>query len=192
MPKKKDAAKKMPSKAKANMKKAKAAKVKASKKVAKKSKPAKTSKMAGKISKAASKVQAKKEGPRKHRWRPGTVALREIKKYQKQSTPCLPRAPFQRLVRSITGEYDPDLRFQSQALVALQEAAEAYLTGIMEDANLCALHSKRVTVMKKDLMLARRLRGDADRDFVDANKGDEGLFKLPQVVNKKNLKAMKV
>ena len=87
----------------------------------------------------------------------------------------LPKAPFHRLVRSITQSVDQDLRFQSQALLALQESAEAYLTGIFEDSNLCALHANRVTIMKKDMDLARRIRGDEMRDWRDQmpKKGDE-------------------
>ena len=70
------------------------------------------------------------------------------------------KAPFQRLVREIAQDLMSDLRFQSTAVLALQEAAEAYLTGLFEDTNLCALHAKRVTIMPKDIQLARRLRGE--------------------------------
>jgi len=52
-----------------------------------------------------------------------------------------------------------ELRFQSAAIMALQEAAEAYLVGLFEDSNLCAIHAKRITIMPKDLQLARRIRG---------------------------------
>ena len=123
----------------------------------------------------------KEAGKRRFRFRPGTVALREIKRYQKQTTSLLPRAPFHRLVRHICRDIDSDLRFQSQALVALQEAAEAYLTGVFEDANLCAIHAKRVTLMKKDMELARRIRGDANTDFRDHNAkdGNERFYQLP-------------
>lgn len=95
-----------------------------------------------------------------HRYRPGTVALREIRKYQRSTELLIRRLPFQRLVREITENYITDLRFQSTALAALQEAAEAYLTNLFEDTNLCALHAKRVTIMRKDMQLARRLRGE--------------------------------
>lgn len=54
-----------------------------------------------------------------------------------------------------------ELRFQSAAIMALQEAAEAYLVGLFEDSNLCAIHAKRITIMPKDLQLARRIRGEA-------------------------------
>lgn len=94
------------------------------------------------------------------RYRPGTVALREIRKYQKTTELLIRKLPFQRLVREITNEMHSDLRFQSTALLALQEASEAYLIGLFHDTNLCALHAKRVTIMSKDLLLARRLRGE--------------------------------
>lgn len=70
------------------------------------------------------------------------------------------RLPFMRLVREIATEFKQDVRFQSQAVLALQEAAEAYLVGLFEDTNLCAIHAKRVTIMTKDLHLARRIRGE--------------------------------
>jgi histone H3 len=96
-----------------------------------------------------------------HRFRPGTVALREIRKYQKSTGLLLRKMPFQRLVREITQKYKDDIRFQSAAIAALQEAAEAYLVGLFEDTNLIALHARRVTIMPKDLQLARRLRGES-------------------------------
>lgn len=95
-----------------------------------------------------------------HRYRPGTVALREIRKFQKSTDLLIRKLPFQRLVREISSEYKSDLRFQSQAILALQEAAEAYLVGLFEDTNLCAIHAKRVTIMPKDMQLARRIRGE--------------------------------
>jgi histone H3 len=138
-----------------------------------------------------------------HRFRPGTVALREIRKYQKSTELLLRKLPFQRLVREIAQDvrilapscyrrpfspsafqqqYKTDLRFQSAAVAALQEAAEAYLVGLFEDTNLCAIHAKRydspfsvfivwhlliwvsisyrVTIMPKDIQLARRIRGE--------------------------------
>jgi histone H3 len=95
-----------------------------------------------------------------HRYRPGTVALREIRKYQKSTNTLIRRLPFQRLVREIAQDFKTDLRFQSQAVLALQEAAEAYLVGLFEDTNLCAIHAKRITIMPKDLQLARRIRGE--------------------------------
>lgn len=79
------------------------------------------------------------------------------------------RAPFQRLIKEIVTTYPVQFRFQSNALLAIQEAAEAYVTSLFEDANLCAIHAHRVTVMKKDLDLSRRIRGDAFRDYRDNN-----------------------
>ena len=95
-----------------------------------------------------------------HRYRPGTVALREIRKYQKSTDLLIRKLPFQRVVREIASEYKNDLRFQSSAVMALQEASEAYLIGLFEDTNLCAIHAKRVTIMPKDMQLARRIRGE--------------------------------
>ncbi|KAF7137574.1 hypothetical protein RHSIM_Rhsim07G0204500 [Rhododendron simsii] len=98
-----------------------------------------------------------------HRYRAGTVALREIRKYQKTNDLLIRKLPFQRLVREISQVFKADLRFQSHAVLALQEAAEAYLVGLFEDTNLCAIHAKRVTIMSKDVQLARRIRGEAEK-----------------------------
>jgi histone H3 len=98
-----------------------------------------------------------------HRYRPGTVALREIRKYQKSTEFLIRKAPFQRLVREITQGHKGDLRFQSSALGASQEASEAYLVGLFEDTNLCAIHAKRVTIMPKDIQLTRRIRRERGR-----------------------------
>ena len=95
-----------------------------------------------------------------HRFRPGTVALREIRRYQKSTELLIRKLPFQRLVREIAQDFKTDLRFQSAAVMALQEASEAYLVGLFEDSNLCAIHAKRVTIMPKDIQLARRIRGE--------------------------------
>ena len=95
-----------------------------------------------------------------HRYRPGTVALREIRRYQKSTELLIRKLPFQRLVREIAQEFKTDLRFQGSAVLALQEAAESYLVGLFEDTNLCAIHAKRVTIMPKDIQLARRIRGE--------------------------------
>lgn len=100
-------------------------------------------------------------GARKpHRYRPGTVALREIRRYQKSTELLIRKAPFQRLVREIAQNYKSDLRFQTSAIEAMQESCEAYLIGVFEDTNLCALHAKRVTIFPKDIQLARRIRGE--------------------------------
>ena len=111
--------------------------------------------------KAARKSAPTAGGVKKpHRYRPGTVALREIRKYQKSTELLVRKLPFQRLVREIAQDFKTDLRFQSTAILALQEAAEAYLVGLFEDTNLCAIHAKRVTIMPKDIQLARRIRGE--------------------------------
>jgi histone H3 len=97
-----------------------------------------------------------------HRYRPGTVALREIRRYQKSTDLLIRKLPFQRLVRQIVQDMGLEFRFQSTALLNLQEASEAYLVGLFEDTNLCACHVKRVTIMPKDLSLARRVREEKD------------------------------
>ena len=101
-----------------------------------------------------------------HRYRPGTVALREIRRYQKSTDLLIRKAPFQRLVREIYGHIESvshlkgEKRWQGSSILALQEASEAYHVGLFEDTNLCALHSKRKTIMPKDIQLARRIRGE--------------------------------
>jgi histone H3 len=95
-----------------------------------------------------------------YRFRPGTVALREIRRYQASSELLIRKLPFQKLVREIAQDYKIDLRFQAAALASLQEASEAYLVGLFKDTNLCAIHAKRVTIMPKDIQLARRIRGE--------------------------------
>ena len=117
--------------------------------------------LVGEILTHSSELLAVTGGVRKpHRYRPGTQALREIRRYQKSTELLLRKLPFQRLVREIAADFKGDLRFQSSAVFALQEAAEAYLVGLFEDTNLCAIHAKRVTIMPKDLQLARRIRGE--------------------------------
>ena len=97
---------------------------------------------------------------RHERFRPGVLALLEIRRYQKGTDLLIRRLPFQRLVREISQSFKTHLRFQSAALSALQEAAESYLVGLFEDTNLCCIHAKRVTIMPKDIQLARRIRGE--------------------------------
>jgi histone H3 len=130
-------------------------------------------------SKAARKSAPSTGGVKKpHRYKPGTVALREIRRYQKSTELLIRKLPFQRLVREIAQDFKSDLRFQSSAIGALQESVEAYLVSLFEDTNLCAIHAKRVTIRKlpclltsieldanclaesKDIQLARRLRGE--------------------------------
>lgn len=105
----------------------------------------------------------------KRRYRPGTVALREIRKYQKGTELLIRKLPFQRLVKEISqihvGKYD--LRFQSTAMGALQAASEDFLVHLMEDTNICAIHAKRVTIMPKDMKLAIRLRNIKQESRVD-------------------------
>ena len=95
-----------------------------------------------------------------HRYRAGTVALKDIRHFQKSTALLIRKLPFQRLVREITQDFKTDLRFQSAAILCLQEAAEAYLVGLFEDTNLCTIHAKRVTIMPKDIQLARRIQGE--------------------------------
>ena len=104
-----------------------------------------------------------------HRYRPGTVALREIRRFQKSTDVVIRKLPFQRLVREITQNlfYGKDYRFQSLSMLALQEASEAYLIRLLEDTNLAAMHAKRVTIMPRDMALARRIRGEI---YVRPNK----------------------
>ncbi len=104
-----------------------------------------------------------KQKRRKRRARPGTAALREIRKYQKGAELLLRKRPFQRLVREVTEavtETEKGYRYQQSAIDALQEASEAYLVKLFEDANLNAIHAKRVTVFLNDMELARRIRGE--------------------------------
>ena len=101
----------------------------------------------------------KKRRPR--RYRLGTVALREIRRYQRSSELLIRQMPFQRLAREIAQTHNPYLRFQSGAILALQESVEAYLVGLLKDSNLCAIHAKRVTIMPKDMQLAWRIRRES-------------------------------
>ena len=96
------------------------------------------------------------------RYRPGTVALRQIRKYQKSTELLIQKIPFQRLVREVFQNISPNvvLRIQSTALLALQEASEAYLVNLFEDSLLACVHAGRVTLQVKDMQLARRLRGE--------------------------------
>ena len=98
-------------------------------------------------------------GGSKPRRRPGASALREIRKYQRSTQLLIQKRPFKRVVREIVGKFQPGFRIQLQALEALQEACEAFLVGLFEDMNLCAIHGNRVTIMRKDIHLALRIRG---------------------------------
>lgn len=103
-----------------------------------------------------------------HRYRPGTVALREIRRYQKSTELLIPKAPYMKLLRQVQNDLPSEFkqgngeshRWQGAAILATQTAAEDYLTSQLEDANVCALHSKRCTVMPKDIQLVRRIKGE--------------------------------
>jgi len=117
--------------------------------------------------KAALKIAPIEGGVKKsksHRFKPGTVALRQIRKYQRSTELLIRKLPFQRLVKEIANSFRNDLRFASQAILALQEICENYLVSLFEDTNLIAIHAKRVTIQPKDLQLARRIRGDNLKD----------------------------
>ncbi|KAL5077279.1 hypothetical protein RYX36_016263 [Vicia faba] len=106
--------------------------------------------------KAARKYAPATGGVKKpHRFHPRTVALIEMRKYQKSIKLLIRKLPFQRIVREIAQDFKTDLRFQSSVVFALQEDAEAYLVGLFEDTNLCTIHAKRVTIMPKDIQLVR-------------------------------------
>ncbi|XP_078350566.1 histone H3-like [Oculina patagonica] len=94
------------------------------------------------------------------RYCPGTLALREIRRYQRTTDLLIRKIAFQRLVREISQHFAPGLRFQPTALLALQEAAESYIVSLFEDVNLCAIHARRVTIMARDMQLALRIRGE--------------------------------
>lgn len=98
-----------------------------------------------------------------YRYRPGTRALMEIRKYQKSVEHLIPLAPFARFMREVTQDFKKDLRFTPDAIQVLQEATEYYVVGLMEDTNLCAIHRKRQTIDIKDMTLVRRLRREVDR-----------------------------
>ena len=106
-------------------------------------------------------------GPaKKKRWKPGTVALREIRRYQKSTDLLIRKLPFQRLLKEIANDifsgskFPEGIKWQSAATAAAQEAAEAYLVQLFEDTNLNAIHAKRITIQCKDMQLARRIRGE--------------------------------
>ncbi|XP_017201065.1 histone H3-like, partial [Oryctolagus cuniculus] len=111
--------------------------------------------------KAARKSAAATGGVKKpHRYRPGTVVLHEIRRYQKSTELLIRKLPFQWLAREIAQDFKTDLGFQTSAVMALQGASEAHLLGLFEDTNLCAIHAKRVGITHKDIQLARRIRGE--------------------------------
>jgi histone H3 len=110
--------------------------------------------------KAARKLAPASGGVKKpHRYRPGTVALREIRKYQKSTELLIPRTAVARLIREISQDYKTDLRFQASAINALHEALEYHMIELFENTNLSAIHAKRVTIIPKDIQHACRLMG---------------------------------
>ena len=139
------------------------------------------------------KKAAKQGGAGGRRWKPGTVAIREIKKYQKSIKLVVPRASFARTVRVIAHKFDNELRFQASALEALQEATEMHLTALFEDCQLLAVHANRVTIQAKDMLLARRIRGDEDADFNDyiPKTGQENFMMLPYKKDAEKTEAIK-
>ena len=124
-----------------------------------KSPPGDTGSTTDTIAPTSETIDPSGEVKKRHRFRPGTVALREIRKYQKSTDLVLRKASFQRLVREVTQDIRSEVRFQSTALLALQEAAEMYLVGLFEDTNLCALHAKRSTIKVEDFKLSNKIRG---------------------------------
>ena len=118
----------------------------------------------GKGSASKSKQNMAKDR-KKMRYHPGTVALREIKKYQKYDKPLTARFPFERKVRNLIKEINPDLRLKQLTLECMREATEAYLVDVLGDSNLCAIHANRQTVMQKDVVLAKKIRGDLNRGY---------------------------
>ena len=100
------------------------------------------------------------EPKKKWRFRPGMVALQEIRRYQKNTELLIRKLPFRRLVWEIMHDFKADFQMASVAVGALQEAAEAYLVELFKDTNLCAIHAKRVTIMPKDIQLAQRIHGE--------------------------------
>lgn len=128
-----------------------------------KAKPKKRAKLQQEVNKNNARKQKQVPLPSKpFRYKPGTVALREIRRYQKSTDLIIPKAAFQRLVREITqkNKATKNFRWQSLALLALQEAAENYIVRLLEDAQMCATHGKRITIQGRDIKLARRIRGE--------------------------------
>merc|ERR1719318_274435 len=121
--------------------------------------------------------------PKKRKFRAGTKALKEIRKFQRSCNLLIPTLPFSRLIREVSqgvlGYNKPEFRFQSAAIMALQEAAEAYITTLFEDTVLCAIHAKRVTIMPKDMQLARRIRGERTEPWLkqSIDRGEEIFLK---------------
>jgi histone H3 len=146
----------------------------------------------GNFSQAMKMTQDGDREKRKMKFKPGTIAIREIKRYQREIKLLLPKLPFQRVVREMAHSYDSDLRFTPEALRACQEATEAYVVGLFEDSVLCCIHANRKTVQKKDMELARRIRGERFNDFRDHNRHqtDETFYQLPYYNEKTEMKKL--
>ena len=99
---------------------------------------------------------------KKFQWRLGTRALRQIRFYQKSTMLLLRHIPFMRLIQEISQDFKTDLRYTAEAVYTIQSAVKAYLARLFDDTNLCAIHTKCVTVMPKDMQLARRIRGECN------------------------------
>ena len=142
--------------------------------------PINSTKSTVRMNQTSSSEQAAGKRSAARRWRPGTVALREIKKYQKSTDLMLRKAPFRRLVKELILEAGQDMSLTYQprcsfsALEAIQEAAEMYLVHLFDDSNLCAIHSRRVTIMPKDLCLARRIRGETTKMDTETSRRQAG------------------
>ena len=120
-------------------------------------KPQSKGKAAGGVKKP---TQSQEGDVKKRRARPGQAALREIKMYQRSTNNLLPRAAVQRIIREISKKLMPEVRYTNGAVRAVQECVESYMVGLFEDTGLCAIHAKRVTIMTRDMKLARRIRGE--------------------------------
>lgn len=122
--------------------------------------PKKSTKSPKATSSSSSSAVASRLAAGRKRYRPGVKAIKEIRFYQRNTDLLIRKLPFARLVKEIQSEMSSrDYRWQASAILALQEAAEAHLVSLFEDANLCTIHAKRVTIMPKDIQLARRIRG---------------------------------
>ncbi|KAH0785485.1 histone H3 [Histomonas meleagridis] len=105
-------------------------------------------------------LQPHEQKQTKKRFRPGDTWQKEVRKYQRSTDLLIRKLPFARLVKEISTEMTThDFRWSVNAVEALQQASEAYLVGLLEDGLLCAIHAKRVTLMRKDVQLAQRIRG---------------------------------
>ncbi|KAG8347486.1 histone H3 variant [Trypanosoma vivax] len=109
---------------------------------------------------SAKKITNSGHPKRRHRWRPGTVVLREVRRYQGSTDFLIQRAPFRRFLREVVSNLKDSYRMSASCLEALQESTELYVTSVLADANLCTLHANRVTLFPKDIHLALKLRGD--------------------------------